>query len=211
MKTVSTLPGRLAVVGVALAVAISLELHFRLAGQISPISQTLSEYVYGRLGLGFSAAPLFTAMCLALVLGSTALLVGIAGVRRDRAVLTLLGLWCGGLTVLTLFEVDPPGAPRSLSGNVHNIAALVAFVALPSAAWLLTRGPGGTCPWEARRTAIRRLASASAGGVAVVLGGFLWSQVHPEIAVGLFERVLFGIDVALLLTMVRPLLNATPR
>lgn len=78
--------------------------------------------------------------------------------------LTLLGLWCGGLTLLTLFEVDPPGAPRSLSGDVHNVSALVAFVGL-----------------------------------------------HPEMAIGLFERTLFGIDVALLLTMVRPLLISAPR
>lgn len=56
------------------------ELHLRLTGQISPIRQTLSEYVYGRLGFGFSAAPLFTVMCLALALGSAALLVGIARV-----------------------------------------------------------------------------------------------------------------------------------
>jgi len=206
------------VTGIVLAVAISVDLHFRLAGRVSPIWQTLSEYVYG-------AASMFTAMCLALTLGSTALLIGIAKVRRERsgfrdcaqdraklsAVLVLLGVWCAGLTLVTLFEVDPPGAARSLSGNVHNIAALIAFVALPSAAWLLTKRGNKHCPWEPRRTTIRRLAIASATGVVVVLGSFLWSQVHPEIAVGLFERLLFAIDVTLLLTMVRPLLSAAPR
>jgi Protein of unknown function (DUF998) len=208
---VSPVPGRIAVTGIAVAVAISVDLHLRLAGQVSPIWQTLSEYVYGRLDFGSSAAPLFTVMCLALALGSTALLVGMAKARRSLPVLLLLGVWCAGLFTLTMFEVDPPGAPRSPGGNVHNVAALVAFVALPTAAWLLIRRGTRQCPWEPRRTTIRRLALASAFGVAVVLGSFVWSQSHPEIAVGLFERLLFGIDVALLLTMVRPLLISTPR
>jgi hypothetical protein len=212
-RPISPLHGRFAIGGLTAAVALSVDLHLRLAGQVSPVWQTLSEYVYGRLGPHSSAAPLFGAMCLALVTGSVALLTGIA--RSGRAgsgpVLGLLGVWCAGLVVCALVPVDPAGAARSLNGQVHNYAALTAFLALPGAAWTLTRRSSAHCPWEPRRSTIRRLAVASLLGVAVLLGSFLWqlgaTPGHPELTMGLFERALFTIDLALLLTLVRPLLR----
>jgi hypothetical protein len=199
----------------AVAVALAVGLHLRLSGQVSPVWQTLSEYVYGHLGPGTSAAPLFSAMCLALALGSLALLAGIAKAGRATPVLVLLAVWCAGLLVCATFEVDPDGAPRSFSGQVHNYGAVLAFIALPSAGWLLTRRSGTACPWEPRRMTIRRLAGASAASLVLVLGGFIWvmntSPDHPEITLGLFERLLFTIDLALLATMARPLLTAKQR
>ena len=210
-RAVSPVHGRLAIVGIGLAVVISIDLHLRLSAQVSPIWQTLSEYVYGTLG-HTSAAPLFSAMCLALSLGSVALLAGIAKAHRPGTaiVCVLLGVWCTGMLVCGLVRVDPEGQARSLSGQVHNIAALIAFVALPAAALVLTRRGRERCPWEPRRTTIRRLAVASFASVAVVLGGFVLTLIvgpeHQEVTLGLFERLLFTVDVALLLTMVRPLL-----
>ena len=215
-RAVSPVHGRLALGGIGLAVAISIDLHLRLSGQVSPIWQTLSEYVYGRLGDG-SAAPLFSAMCLALTAGSLALLAGIAKEHRPDTgvVCVLLGTWSAGLLVCGLVPVDPDGQARTLAGQVHNIAALTAFVALPAAAFVLTRRGRERCPWEPRRTTIRRLAAASFTSVAVVLGGFVLTLVigpaHQEVTLGLFERLLFTIDVALLLTMVRPLLAVSRR
>jgi hypothetical protein len=211
IRAVSRLHGRLAVAGMAVAVVLAVDLHLQLSTQVSPIWQTLSEYVYGHLGTGTSAAPVFDAMCLALAFGSLALLVGIAKARRATPVLVLLGLWCAGLFVVAIFPVDPPGAVRSFSGQVHNYGAVLAFIALPAAGWLLTRRSSTQCPWEPRRTTIRRLAVASAISLVVVLGSFVWitstSPAHPEVALGLFERTLFTIDLALLTTMVRPLLS----
>ena len=117
-RAVSPVHGRLAVVGIGLAVAISIDLHLRLSAQVSPIWQTLSEYVYGKLG-HTSAAPLFSAMCLALSLGSVALLTGIAKAHRPgtAVVCALLGTWCAGLLVCGLVRVDPDGQARSLSGQ----------------------------------------------------------------------------------------------
>lgn len=216
MHAVSPLHGRLALGGIGLAVAISIDLHLRLSGQVSPIWQTLSEYVYGRLGSG-SAAPLFSVMCLALSLGSVALLAGIAKAHRPgtTAVCLLLGTWSAGLLVCGLVPVDPDGQARSLSGQVHNIAALTAFVALPAAAFVLTKRGRDRCPWEPRRTTIRRLATASFASIGVVLGGFVLTVVlgpaQQDVTLGLFERLLFTVDVALLLTMVRPLLAVSRR
>lgn len=214
-RAVSPVHGRLAIVGIGLAVAISIDLHLRLSAQVSPVWQTLSEYVYGKLGHS-SAAPLFSAMCFALSLGSVALLAGIAKAHRPgtAVVCALLGVWCAGLLVCALVRVDPDGQARTLSGQVHNIAALTAFVALPAAALILTRRGRERCPWEPRRTTIRRLAVASFASVAVVLGGFVLTLIagpeHQEVTLGLFERLLFTVDVALLLSMVRPLLAVSP-
>ncbi|MEV4149707.1 DUF998 domain-containing protein [Amycolatopsis sp. NPDC049691] len=207
---VSPLHGRLALGGIGLAVAISIDLHLRLSGQVSPVWQTLSEYVYGKLGSS-SAAPLFSVMCLALSLGSVALLGGIAKAHRPgtTAVCVLLGVWSAGLLVCGLVPVDPDGQARSTAGQIHNLAALTAFVALPAAAFVLTRKGRERCPWEPRRTTIRRLAAASFASVGVVLGGFVLTLVlgpaNQEVTLGLFERLLFTIDVTLLLTMVKPL------
>ncbi len=211
---VSPVHGRLAIVGITMAVTISIELHLRLAGQVSPVWQTLSEYVYGHFGR-VSAAPLFSAMCLALSLGSLALLIGIAKAHREgsASVQALLGTWCAGLAVCALVPVDPEGQARSLTGQIHNVAALTAFVALPAAAWVLTRRGRARCPWEPRRTTIRRLAAASLTSVVLVLAGFFVTLIvgpaQQDVTLGLFERVLFTIDLALLLTMVRPLLDRT--
>ncbi|GHG05280.1 MULTISPECIES: DUF998 domain-containing protein [Amycolatopsis] len=204
---VSPLHGRVALGGIGVAVAISIDLHLRLSGQVSPIWQTLSEYVYGKLGTS-SAAPLFSVMCLALSLGSVALLAGIAKAHRPgtTAVCVLLGVWSAGLLVCGLVPVDPDGQARSLAGQVHNVAALTAFIALPTAAFVLTKKNRERCPWEPRRTTIRRLATASLAAVGVVLGGFVFT-----LTLGLFERLLFTVDVALLLTMVRPLVAVSRR
>jgi hypothetical protein len=213
---VSPLHGRLALGGIGLAVAISIDLHLRLSGQVSPVWQTLSEYVYGKLGSS-TAAPLFSVMCLALSLGSVALLAGIAKAHRPgtTAVCVLLSIWSAGLLVCGLVPVDPDGQARSLSGQVHNLAALTAFVALPAAAFVLTKRGRERCPWEPRRTTIRRLAAASFASIAVVLGGFVVTLIvgpaRQDVTLGLFERLLFSIDVALLLTMVRPLLAVSRR
>ncbi|WP_290051524.1 DUF998 domain-containing protein [Amycolatopsis solani] len=210
LRAVSPVHGRLALSGIGLAVAISIGLHLRLSGQVSPVWQTLSEYVYGKLGSA-SAAPLFSVMCLALSLGSVALLAGIAKAHRPgpTAVCVLLGVWSAGLLVCGLVPVDPDGQARSLAGQVHNLAALTAFVALPAAAFVLTKKGRERCPWEPRRTTIRRLATASFASVGVVLGGFvltlLLGPANQEVTLGLFERLLFTVDVTLLLTMVRPL------
>lgn len=213
-RAVSPLHGRLAIGGIGVAVAISIDLHLRLSSQVSPIWQTLSEYVYGHFGAR-SAAPLFSAMCFALALGSAALLAGIAKARRDGTVVALLGTWCAGLLVCAFVPVDPDGQARSLAGQVHNVAALTAFLALPAAAWVLTRPGRARCPWEPRRTTIRRLAVASLVSVGIVLAGFVGTLIlgpaNQEVTLGLFERLVFSVDLALLLTMVRPLLAASRR
>ncbi|MEV0065950.1 MULTISPECIES: DUF998 domain-containing protein [unclassified Amycolatopsis] len=211
---VSPVHGRLALAGMALAVAIAADLHLRLSAQVSPVWQTLSEYVYGHLG-GRSAAPLFSAMCLALALGSVALLAGLVKARRSPAVVVLLGVWCAGLTICATVPVDPDGQARTFDGQLHNGAAITAFLALPAAAWLLTRRGTPKCPWEPRRSTIRGLAVASVASVLIVLGGFVFELItgpaQQEVTLGLFERLLFCVDLALLLTMVRPLLAAARR
>ncbi|WP_209670841.1 DUF998 domain-containing protein [Amycolatopsis magusensis] len=191
------------------AVLIAIHLHIRLSAEVSPLWRTLSEYVNA------GAAPIFGVMCLALAAGSLALLVGIARARRGGAVPVLLGFWCAGLVVCGLVPVDADGAARTLSGQLHNGGAVLAFLSLPLAGWLLTRRSDAHCPWEPRRTTIRRLSVASAVTLGVVLASFAWimstGPADPVVTLGLFERVLFAVDLALLLTMTRPLLSSARR
>ncbi|WP_338078600.1 DUF998 domain-containing protein [Amycolatopsis suaedae] len=194
----------------AVAVVLSVFLHIQLGDRVDPLLRTLSEYVYAGTR---SAAPLFSVMCLALALGSAALLVGIVRTRGrgDTAAIVLLALWCTGLLACAIFPCDPPGPARTFIGQVHNVAAVLAFVSLPAAAWLLAHRGGPACPWGARRRLLRRLTAASVAGLAVVLGSFAWivfaSPEPPEITLGLFERLLFTVDLGLLLVLTRPLLR----
>jgi hypothetical protein len=209
--------GWLAVAGIVLAVAIAMDLHLRLSRYISPIWQTISEYVNGTTKAAVNnAAALFTVMCLALAFGSLALLSGIGARRRDGRplALMLLGVWSTGLLLVAMFPVDPPGAARTVSGELHNCFALTAFVALPSAAWALTRPGALRCPWHGSRRLIRGLATASLTATATLVVVFLRGPAalsSPLLAVGVHERVVFAIDLVLLLAMARPLLRRTDR
>jgi len=205
---------RIAVAGMLVAVCISADLHLRLSGQLSPLQNTLSEYVYGRIvsvGSGFSAASTFSAMCLAFVLGSAALLAAIvrAYPARRRGVVPLLGVWCTGLLVCALVPVDAPGSSPTWHGDVHNIAAISAFVALPVATLLLIGRSVTDGPWARNPRLIRGLAVVSLAVVALLIGSAVWMQTAAgtqHALLGLYERVLFAVDLALLLALTRPLL-----
>ncbi|MFD5827959.1 DUF998 domain-containing protein [Lentzea sp. NPDC060358] len=150
-----------------------LYLHVVSAGQLSPISDVVSDYVFVDSGAGFLAA---TSLSLAAV--SVSLAVNLRGVRRSAQ--WLIGIWSAGLTVSTIFPTDPTGAPTSVSGYVHRYAGAVMFVALPAAGLLLAR----------QFPALLGIAITAS----VSSAAFLVSHVSPGgfEARGLTERVLFA-------------------
>ena len=107
-------------------------LHVVSAGQLNPITDVISDYVFVDNGTGWLAA---TSLSLAAVSAMLAVNLRSAG----RSAQWLIGIWSAGLTVSTIFPTDPTGAPTSVSGYVHRYAGAVMFMALPAAGLLIAR------------------------------------------------------------------------
>jgi hypothetical protein len=154
-------------------------LHVVSAGQLNPVTDVISDYVFVSNGSGWLAA---TSLTLAAV--SAVLAVSLRGVGRSAQ--WLMGTWAAGLTVATIFPTDPTGDPTSFSGLVHRYAGAVMFVALPTAGLLIAR----------RFPALLGIAIAATLSSAA----FLVSHVSfgDFSARGLTERVLFASLYALL-------------
>jgi hypothetical protein len=160
----------------------------------SPVESMVSHYVHARAGW------LITVALLSLAAASAALLRRAAG-RAGRLGPALLGVWAACVLVGAVFPSDPPGSwdrPPTPSGLAHGVAALVAFVALPSAAVVLTRRWRRDPCWP---RPVARLLSVAAALTVVSLLAFavLFADVTDgpsltfgpwESLVGLAERVM---------------------
>jgi hypothetical protein len=121
----------------------------------------------------------------------------------------LVSVWCVGLAVALLFPTDPVDGVQSISGAVHRWAAIFFFPCLSAAGFLLARRCQLTRGWERFAPVVLRLAVAST----IVLATFAMIQLainEPEMLpflgfvknyLGLAERILFGIDMALLFVL----------
>jgi Protein of unknown function (DUF998) len=178
------------------AVAV-LALHLLQPG-LSPLNEAVSCYVHGTHGW------LLTVGLLAWGLGSGALLVGLARtvrIRVGKAGIWGLAVWSVGVLIGGLFPADPPGhwdKPPSVAGLIHGNAALVAFIALPIAAFMLARGLRRVPEWRRIAGVLYTLAIATF----VSLIAFFMSLVPvlvspgPPILLGLTERILLAVYVA---------------
>lgn len=204
--------GGLTLAGVAVAALLAVYLHVRMGGVVSPVRQTVSDYVFAPEGAG-----VFAAMCLALAVGSLGLVSAVITLRpypaaRGHVIALLLTAWCLGLIVAALFPTDPMGAPMSPAGETHRWAIVFAFVSLPAAGRLLSGT--GEHTWTRHAGALRfwALAGFAALGlqmityVPVVFPGV----VDGPVLIGLSERLVLAVDLAMLVTLARPLLHAAP-
>jgi hypothetical protein len=190
----------LAVASIVLSLFPIVYLHVASVGQLSPISHTISDYIFVRNGTGLLAVT-----ALSLAAGSAVLLVALfrAGLPRRGLIALLLGLWSAGLTIATFFPTDPTGSPTSFSGAVHRYAGAVMFVSLPLAGWLISRQ-------FIPSTTVRRLSFAS-GITSVVFLLAHVSVVFPgngAVLLGLVERVLFAILYGLLFALAAAVLQS---
>ena len=180
-----------ALAAVAGTVVVFAVLHLLPATRrISPVTRTISEYALT------DAAWLFNLGVLLLVAASVAVFGGLALLGRVRAlgVGTLFAaLWVAGLLTLVSFPKHnwALGAV-STSGQVHRLASLVAFLALPVAVLATARRRGRTGDHAAARwafwLAVLALAWFSPLLYAVFtapLTGTPWWQAIP---LGLVER-----------------------
>jgi hypothetical protein len=142
--------------------------------------------------------------------GTLALLCGMAAqrvpVRGWPAALLLV--WVLGLLVSAVVPTDPPGWPEvSTAALVHRYASVAAFVALPAAVLVLAaRLRRGVVRWMSLVTLLRRLVAACAVGVAA-----LWYVAYPgeRVLMGLVERGLVAVELAILLALAMRLLRVT--
>ncbi|GAA4016583.1 hypothetical protein GCM10022247_44640 [Allokutzneria multivorans] len=161
-------------------------------GMINPVRRTISEHALGPNRVVYDIALLLLAV------GSLAILAALerGGLVRLRSVgAVLLALWSAGLTVVVLFPKHNWAVGPSLSGDIHRVGSLVAFLSLPVAVLLIARRWLRDERWgvHARRTrALGVLAVLSFAPVVYVLvyamavGGSWW-QVLP---LGVIERLL---------------------
>ncbi|MCP3800822.1 DUF998 domain-containing protein [Allokutzneria sp. A3M-2-11 16] len=161
-------------------------------GMINPVRRTISEHALGPNRMLFDLALLLLAA------GSLAILAALVrgGLVRFRSVgAVMLGLWSAGLTVVVLFPKHNWAIGPSLSGDIHRVGSLVAFLSLPVAVLLIARRWLRDERWSghARRArALGVLAVLSFAPIVYVLVyasavGGAWWQVLP---LGVIERVL---------------------
>ena len=154
-RTVPALAG-LGVACIAVSLALYAMLHLTPpSADLDWTRRTISQYALLSNGWAFDAATLLLAA------GSAAVLAALvaAGVLRTGAVVAL-GLWVAGLVGVVWFEKHNWSAGPSMSGDVHRLASVVAFLSLPVGALLAAQ------PWL-------RGHGATAAARAVALGGLV--------------------------------------
>lgn len=205
------MPGpQLALAAVALTGAFltMVYLHTESAGELSPVSTTVSDLVFvGGLGWMFGVSTVLLAVA------SAALTHALARTRLPGGSLitAVLSLWCLALVAAAAFPTDPIGIQTvSLTGEIHRYAGATMYVSLPLAGWLLYRGSSDVPAWAPYRSAVRTLSIASAAlGVLFTLshapklfpGSPVAALFDGHLVHGLVERALilclFGLLLAI--------------
>ncbi len=123
----------------------------------------------------------------------------VPAVRAQRAVAVAVSLFGVGFLVAGLVPTQPYGdwdAPPSTATLVHGAAGWLAFLALPTAAWLLRGGPPAA-RWLAG------VASASLVLLAVGTVEVMDGPDHLGHVLGLLERLMIAADLGWLVVVAR--------
>lgn len=170
--------------------------------------RTISQYALMPNGWAFDAAVLLLAA------GSAAILAALRrSARLTGAAVVALALWVAGLVGVVWFEKHNWQVGPSISGDVHRVASVVAFLSLPVGALLAARPAlrhGGPARWVA------------IGGVVSLLCflPILWAVVSEPwtgvrwwraIPLGGVERVLGLAEVVTVLLLARWAVKDQPK
>ena len=130
------LPARIAMLLFNCFIIAVIVLHF-LRTDYDPLQRFISEYEVG----AYSSIMRIAFYCLSV--GSMALIVAlyknIVKSARLYIALTLLFVWSICVALAGIFPTDLAAAPATTSGNIHNNASLLGFVAIIAASFLLLR------------------------------------------------------------------------
>jgi hypothetical protein len=179
-----------------------------ILGQIDPdphldaLSLTISEYTLADRGGVMEFA------MVVLGVASMALLAGLraAGAPVRGAPERLMTVWSGALLVASVVPAVPVGMDAATMAQVHRFALVAAFAALPAAAGLLVSRLAADERWRSVARPVEWLALAGGFGllaityVALPGGGVL---------IGLVERVMLGVELAVLAVLAVRLAQVT--
>ncbi|MGI5213616.1 DUF998 domain-containing protein [Plantactinospora sp. CA-290183] len=194
-----------ATMGLIVTAVLGVAAHLVPDPGMSPLSLTISDYAVSDRGWLMNIA--------ILTIGLTSLAVPLA-LRAARAPIgaateVLLLVWCLGLTAAALVPTDPIGTVGlSTAGQVHRYVSVAAFVALPVATLLALRTLRADARWRGAVPALRALAVASVLGLLA-----LYYVAFPggRVMMGLVERVLVVVELALLAVLVARLYRVVAR
>ncbi|GAA0805576.1 DUF998 domain-containing protein [Spirilliplanes yamanashiensis] len=148
--------------------------------------RTISQYALLDNGWAFDAATLLLAA------GSAAVLAALVRARLLRAgsgAAVALALWVAGLVGVVWFEKHNWAVGPSMSGDIHRVASLVAFLSLPAAALL------AAAPWLRDRRWRGPARAVTLGGVVSLLcfTPLLWALVtQPVTGVAWWRAIPLG-------------------
>ncbi len=187
---------------IAVAVVMIVGLHLLPGwGGVDPMTGMLSDYGVRPDGWVFDTA------LDVLSVGSVAVLVKMAwhGVVRGRATFMLMVSWCLCLIGIATFTKDPNTASETFRGSLHLWVTAAACVSLPVASMVIG--------WQHRRDPDwRRLAWTTQGLALIsvpcflpfVVSFFIIRLTHSaglHVPTGLVERVMGGLDIALIVVL----------
>ena len=186
---------RAEVLGTALC-AVSIGIVHIAQPELDPIDVAVSYYLNGRWGwvLGVGLVSMGVGS-----LHLAAELKTVLGLRRTDAGWSLLVIWGVGAIVGGIFPPDPYGRwdqPASMSGLIHGLAGVLAFIAFPPAAWLLSRQLAIQIKGRAQDRALGVLAGLSVLCLVLFVGCLAPVFVNrPPFVLGLVERALIGVNL----------------
>jgi hypothetical protein len=171
--------------------------------RLDPWRRTISEYALLDNGWVFNSAVILIA---AGSLGVVAALLLTGLLRPASFAFAGLALWSAGMIGVVVFPKHNWAVGPSLSGDLHRVASLVAFVALPVGAVALGRAWWRHEVWRRWAWATLGLGAASLLAfspllyaiVSAPLTGVRWWRVFP---LGAVERVLVLTEVATVLAI----------
>lgn len=128
-----TVAGIVALAGLAVVVASLAYLHLAPTG-LSPVRNPVSQYGITPYKAGYRVATIaFAAAGAALAIGIDQAIKA----RGSTTVVALLLVFAAARAVISWFPMDTPGTPRTSTGQVHGVLAIVAFGAATVAAFRL--------------------------------------------------------------------------
>jgi hypothetical protein len=189
--------GIVALCGTAVSVAALVYLHLAPTG-LSPVRHPVSQYGISPYRVWYrvqTVAMGLAALALAAAMGDTFL----RGAHRPwgppaAQVVVLVAAFAVSRLAISWFPMDAPGSPRTTTGAVHGVLALVTFLAVAAGAIRLCRVLDPVAIYDRLGNASRVLGWLMVACVALMLLARL--AIDLRRAFGLVERALYVLIVA---------------